>query len=200
MEEKRGFGMAGPTEPEIHRPRPFWARPMVWALFGALVGGGMFLWSQRGGMRRAARIGLPRAQAAAKQLASAATQAAATAQDLAKDLTPPEPLADELPAGPSAHTLSAPVDPSRPKRRAATGQTRSLAGRKRVGERSFKSADGVQDIRQRWDAPDVSYEAPVPWLETDMGRGVQQTGGLAIFFWLLGWFLMRFTSKREKTF
>lgn len=202
--------MAGPQEPEPERRRPLWANAKVWALFGALIGAGMFLWSERRALERAARARIPQARAAARQaqvtagqVASAAAKAAGSAAGSAKDLAGDLALPEEEPeqrSGPSADTLSAPVDPSRPRRRAPTVQARSLAGRKRVGEREFKSAGGVQDVRARWDAPDVSFEAPVPWLETDMGRGIKQTGGLAIFFGLLGWVLMRFTSNREKTF
>ncbi|MBI3299689.1 MAG: hypothetical protein HYZ75_16100 [Elusimicrobia bacterium] len=200
MEEKRGFGMAASEPDEQPRRTPAWANPLLWAGVGGLLGAGMFMWSMRAGVTRAARARLPQAQAAAGQLAAAAKQAAASAQELAKDYVPQEPV-EEAPSGPSADTLAAPVDPSQRRRRSDAGTAgRSLAVRTSKRDKGFGSASEVQDIRQRWDAPDVSYEAPVPWGETDMGRGVKQTGGLAIFFWLFGWALFRFTSNREKTF
>ena len=189
--------MVAPEEPPPKRP--FWANPMLWASFGALVGLSLFLWSQRGELKRAARSGLPQAKAAAGELAKAAKGAARSAEDLAKSVSAPEPVPDDLPRGPAADTLAPPVDPTRPRARGA-GSRRSLGGRRRVGEKEFAPAADVQDVRARWDAPDVTYEAPVPWRETDMGKGVMLTGGLAIFFWLLGWALFRFTSKRAKTF
>lgn len=196
-EPRRAFGQMTPEE--APPPRPAWANPMLWALVGAVAGASLFVWSQRGGLKRAARSGLPQAKVAARELAKAAQGAARSAEDFAKSVSAPEPPADDMPRGPSADTLAPPVDPSRPRAKRA-GSHRSLGGRKRTGEKEFAPAADVQDVRARWDAPDVTYEAPVPWRETDMGKGVMLTGGLAVFFWLLGWALFRFTSKRAKTF
>ncbi|MBI5596585.1 MAG: hypothetical protein HY928_10895 [Elusimicrobia bacterium] len=196
-EPRRAFGLVAPEEEPVKRP--VWATPALWALCGALIGAGFFVWSQRRGLERAARSGLPQAKVAARGWAKAAQDAAHSAQDFAKAVSAPEPPADDMPRGPSMDTLAPPVDPSRPRAKAA-GSRRSLGGRRRTGEKEFAPAGDVQDVRARWDAPDVSYEAPVPWKETDMGKGVMLTGGLAVFFWLLGWALFRFTSKRAKTF
>lgn len=185
---------------EPPKKTPAWANPMVWGFLGAALGAGIFVWSQRQGIEKAARRGLPQAQLAARKLAVAAKGAKAMAGDLAGDLAKDTGLAEEpeaeLPHGLTGADLSAPTDP--------TGLKRPVAKRKgprrRTASGDMPNAGQVQDVRARWDAPDVSYDAPVPWLETDMAKGVEITGGLAIFFWLFGLFLFRMSSRNPKSF
>ena len=200
-EKPRAFGMAVGEVVEPPKKTPAWASPMVWGFLGAALGACVFVWSQRQGIERAARKGLPQAQLAARKLAVAAQGAKAMAGDLAGDLAKDTGLAEEpeseLPHGLTGAELSAPTDP--------TGLRRPVAKRKGGPRRRTASGDmpnsgQVQDVRARWDAPDVSYEAPVPWLETDMAKGVQITGGLALFFWLFGLFLFRMSSRKPRSF
>lgn len=200
-EKPRAFGMAMGEVAPVPKKTPAWANPMVWGFLGAAIGASIFVWSQRQGIERAARKGLPQAQLAARKLAVAAKdaqqKAGALADDLAKDTGLAEEPEAELPHGLSGADLEAPADP--------TGLKRPVAKRRAVPRRRTASGDmpnsgQVQDVRARWDAPDVSYEAPVPWLETDMAKGVQITGGLAIFFWLLGLFLFRMSSRKPRSF
>jgi hypothetical protein len=161
-----------------------------------VLGAGVFVWSQRRGLERAARHELPRAQAAARKMATAAEGAKLIAQDLAKDAgMTQEPDAD-LPQGVTGADLSAPTDPTGLKRPTA----KRHGPRRRTASGDMPDAGKVQDVRARWDAPDVSYEAPVPWLETDMAKGVEICGGLAIFFWLFGWVLFRVTGNKPRSF
>lgn len=199
-EKPRGFGMAMGEVAPPPKKTPAWANPMVWGFMGAALGVGVFVFSQRQGLERAARKGLPHAQLAARKLAVAAKDAQQKAEvladDLAKDTGFKEEPEAELPHGLTAADLEAPTDP--------TGLKRPVAKRKAVPRRRTASGDmpnsgQVQDVRARWDAPDVSYEAPVPWMETDMAKGVQITGGLALFFWLFGLFLFRMSSRKPKS-
>lgn len=199
-EKPRAFGMAAGEVLEPPKKTPVWANPIAWGLCGAALGAVIFVWSQRRGLESAARGGLPKAQRqaelAARKLATAAEGAKLIAEDLAKDAGMVEERDPDLPTGVSGAELSAPVDP--------TGLKRPVAKRKGPRRRqawgNLPNAGQVQDVRARWDAPEVSYEAPVPWLETDMGKGVMITGGLAIFFWLFGWLLFRMTSHKPRSF
>lgn len=199
-QKPRAYGMAPGTEPEAPRRRPAWANPMVWGFFGAALGAGIFVWSQRQGLEKAARGGLPiaqrQAQLAARKLAKAADGAKLIAEDLAQDAGLAEEPDPDLPMGVTGADLAAPTDP--------TGLKRPVAKRKgprrRTASGDMPNAGGVQDVRARWDAPDVSYEAPVPWLETDMAKGVKLTGGLAVFFGVFGWALFRITGGKPKSF
>ncbi|TBR23715.1 hypothetical protein EPO15_05415 [bacterium] len=195
-DKPRSFGMAPGDVVAPPKPRPAWANPTSWGLLGAALGAVVFVWSQRHGLERAARKELPKAQAAARKMAVAAEGAKLIAQDLAKDAGMAEEPDPDLPQGVTGAELSAPTDP--------TGLKRPVAKRKgprrRTASGDMPDAGKVQDVRARWDAPDVSYEAPVPWLETDMAKGVKITGGLAVFFWLFGLFLFRMSSRKPKSF
>ena len=186
---------------QAHRKTPLWANPMAWALVGALAGAGIFIYSQRQGLDRAARLaarrGTPLAQASAKKLAVAAEGARLIARDLAKDAGLAEEPEAELPHGLSGAELAAPTDPTGLKRPTAHIKSRR---RLRSASGDMPNAGQVQDVRARWDAPDVSYEAPVPWMETDMARGVIQTGSLAIGFWLMGYILLSVTGGKPRSF
>ena len=204
MAERRGFGMSAPEVKLAPRRTPLWANPAAWGLFGALLGAGIFVFSKRAGLERAARRNLPQAQAAARLMAGRAQTLAAQAQQAAakaKEMTgTAEPVEAPEPAQLSADRLSAPVDPtSRPRSRGKT-TARSLGGKHHIGEAELPSAGAVQDVRARWDAPDVSYTAPVNWTDTEMGRGVMLTGGLCLFFMIFGYLLFTLTNKAAKTF
>ncbi len=173
---------------------------MAWGMLGAVLGAGIFVWSQRAGIEKAARGNLPKAQRqaqlAAKKLAVAAQGAKLIAGDLAKDAGMVDEPDPELPPGVTGADLSAPSDPTSLKRPVA----KRKGPRRRTAAGDMPNAGGVQDVRARWDAPDVSYEAPVPWLETDMARGVKLTGGLAIFFGIFGYLMFSVTGSKPRSF
>lgn len=199
-EKPRAFGMAPGEVAAKPYKRPVWANPMAWGMFGAALGAAIFVWSQRQGIEKAARGNLPKAQRqallAAKKLAVAAEGAKLIAGDLAKDAGMVEEPDPELPTGVTGADLAAPTDPTSLKRPVA----KRKGPRRRTASGDMPNAGGVQDVRARWDAPDVSYEAPVPWLETDMARGVKLTGGLALFFGIFGYLMFQVTSGKPKSF
>ena len=199
-EKPRAFGMAPGEVGEKPYKRPVWANPIAWGMFGAALGAAIFVWSQRHGIEKTVRGNLPaaqrQAQLAAKKLAVAAEGAKLIAGDLAKDVGMVEEPDSELPAGVTGADLAAPTDPTSLKRPVA----KRKGPRRRTASGDMPNAGGVQDVRARWDAPDVSYEAPVPWLETDMARGVKLTGGLALFFGLFGYLMFSITGSKPKSF
>ncbi|TPW21210.1 MAG: hypothetical protein FD126_912 [Elusimicrobia bacterium] len=199
-EKPRAFGMAPGEAEKRHVKPPLWANPMAWGMLGAVLGAGIFVWSQRAGIEKAARGNLPKAQRqaqlAAKKLAVAAQGAKLIAGDLAKDAGMVDEPDPELPPGVTGADLSAPSDPTSLKRPVA----KRKGPRRRTAAGDMPNAGGVQDVRARWDAPDVSYEAPVPWLETDMARGVKLTGGLAIFFGIFGYLMFSVTGSKPRSF
>ena len=204
MEPRRGYGMASPEVKEPPRRVPLWANPAAWGLFGALLGAGIFVFSKRAGLERVARRNLPQAQAAARLVARRAEVLAAQAHDAAakaKELTgTAEPAEAPERVQVSADRLAAPQDPtSRPRAKGRT-TARSLGGKHHQGDLELPSAGAVQDVRARWDAPDVTYTAPVNWTDTEMGRGVMLTGGLCLFFMVFGYLLFSITNKAAKTF
>lgn len=198
-EKPRAFGMA-PGEAE-KRPtkRPIWANPFAWGMFGAALGVSIFVWSQRQGIEKAARGNLPmaqrQAQLAARKLAVAAEGAKLIAGDLAKDAGLVSEADPELPFGVTGADLAAPTDTTSLKRPVA----KRKGPRRRTAAGDMPNAGGVQDVRARWDAPDVSFEAPVPWLETDMAKGVKLTGGLALFFGIFGYLMFQVTGTKPRS-
>lgn len=198
-EKPRAFGMAPGEVAQKPAKRSAWANPMAWGLFGAALGAAIFVWSQRQGIEKAARGNLPKAQRqaqlAARKLAVAAEGAKLIAGDLAKDAGMVEEADPELPVGVTGADLAAPTDPTSLKRPVA----KRKGPRRRTAAGDMPNAGGVQDVRARWDAPDVSYEAPVPWLETDMAKGVKLTGGLALFFGIFGYLMFQVTGSKPKS-
>lgn len=199
-DKPRAFGMAPGLEAPENRRRPAWANPMLWGLFGAVLGAGIFVWSQRQALERAARRGAPIAQAkaqeAARRLERAAEGAALLADDLAKDAGLAEEPDPDLPRGITAAELEAPTDPTGLKRPAP----KRKGVRRRTAAGDMPDAGKVQDVRARWDAPDVTFEAKVPWSQTEMGRGALMSGGLALFFGFLAWALFSIRGNKPKSF
>lgn len=64
-------------------PRSWYASIGFWVLLGAVVGLGVFGWSQRQGLRRAALAGLPQARAAGGRLAESGQKLAKTVRGFA---------------------------------------------------------------------------------------------------------------------
>ncbi|MFH1724245.1 MAG: hypothetical protein ABII00_06440 [Elusimicrobiota bacterium] len=176
-------------KPEGQAPPPrrrWWASFGFWMLLGAGLGTAFFAVSQRDALRRAYRAHLPEAKAVGKDMIE-------IAGDLGRKYAPEGGREEDLPPQPSASSLSAPVDPSAARRRSETSrrQRRSLPGRRRIGKTKYRSAAEVQDVRQRLDAPVIQHEFKVPFLQTDLGRGMTMSFGIACFFGLLGYLLFR---------
>lgn len=178
------------------QPRRWYASIGFWLLFGAAVGLGVFIWSQRHDLRRAVLARLPQAREVGGRLAESGGKLAQAAQGFAENYLPDQPPEELLPEQPAADTLSRPVGPSRraarPKRRGSAKARRRLREVRGGGA----SAAPVEDIRQRIDAPVLIEEFEYPFWKTDLGRGIKYSLSFAGFFGLLGYFLFR--NKRRR--
>ncbi len=177
-------------------PRSWYASIGFWVLLGAVVGLGVFGWSQRQGLWRTALAGLPQARAAGGRLAESGQKLAKTAQGFAEDYLPDRPKPEHFPDQPAASTLSRPTDPSR---RGARREFRiSRKARRQLLEVSggAPNAAQVQDVRQHINAPVLIDEFEVPFWQTDLGRGIKYSLCFAAFFGLLGYALFRNRDRR----
>jgi hypothetical protein len=153
-----------------------------WTLLGAVSGGALYI--------TVVRKALPPTPG---QLSREFKQ---VAKDFVDTYAPAQPKEDGFPKGPTADTLSAPVDPTRSRGR--------YVGRKGSGpshdEYGYKSAAGAEYYSHHMNTPLVYEEFKVPFWKTDMGRGITCVGSLALFFGGLGWFLFRNINKHARTF